>query len=128
MPDSASTTNAAPTGTVTFLFTDIEGSTRLLERLHGAYADVLAEHRRILRDAFARWNGHEVDTQGDSFFVAFSRASDALRARSMPNAPLSNAPSGPTAPMFAYGWASTRANRSSQVPITWAWRFIARRG
>ncbi len=78
MPDSASTTNAAPTGTVTFLFTDIEGSTRLLERLHGAYADVLAEHRRILRDAFARWNGHEVDTQGDSFFVAFSRASDAL--------------------------------------------------
>ena len=78
MPDSASTTNAAPTGTVTFLFTDIEGSTRLLERLHGAYADVLAEHRRILREAFARWNGHEVDTQGDSFFVAFSRASDAL--------------------------------------------------
>jgi WD40 repeat protein/class 3 adenylate cyclase len=67
-----------PSGTVTFLFTDIEGSTRLLERLHGAYADVLAEHRRILRDGFARWNGHEVDTQGDSFFVAFSRASDAL--------------------------------------------------
>ena len=69
---------AAPTGTVTFLFTDIEGSTQLLERLRGRYADLLAEHRRILRAAFAAWRGHEVDTQGDSFFVAFSRATDAV--------------------------------------------------
>ena len=70
--------STAPSGTVTFLFTDIEGSTRLLERLRGGYADLLAEHQRILREAFANWNGHEVDTQGDSFFVAFSRASDAI--------------------------------------------------
>ncbi|MBW8741317.1 MAG: hypothetical protein JF623_01520 [Acidobacteria bacterium] len=69
-----------PSGTVTFLFTDIEGSTRLLHELGDAYADALAEHRRVLRDAFARHAGVEVDTQGDAFFVAFARASDALAA------------------------------------------------
>src|SRR5919199_446164 len=69
-----------PTGTVTFLFTDIEGSTKLLHELGDAYADALAEHRRLLREAFARHGGVEVDTQGDAFFVAFARASDALAA------------------------------------------------
>ena len=69
-----------PTGTVTFLFTDIEGSTRLLHELGEAYADALAEHRRVLREAFARHGGVEVDTQGDAFFVAFARAKDALAA------------------------------------------------
>ena len=69
-----------PAGTVTFLFTDVEGSTRLLNELGDAYAHVLAEHRRVLREAFARHNGVEVDTQGDAFFVAFARASDALAA------------------------------------------------
>ncbi len=69
-----------PTGTVTFLFTDIEGSTRLLRELGGGYADALAEHRRVLREAFARHGGVEVDTQGDAFFVAFERAADALEA------------------------------------------------
>jgi predicted ATPase/class 3 adenylate cyclase len=69
-----------PSGTVTFLFTDIEGSTRLLHELGDAYADALAEHRRVLRDAFAAHGGVEVDTQGDAFFVAFSRARDALAA------------------------------------------------
>ena len=67
-----------PAGTVTFLFTDIEGSTRLLHELGDAYADALAEHRRALRDAFERHGGVEVDTQGDAFFVAFARATDAL--------------------------------------------------
>jgi class 3 adenylate cyclase len=67
-----------PTGTVTFLFTDIEGSTRLLHELGDAYAGILAEHRRVLRDAFATHGGVEVDTQGDAFFVAFARATDAL--------------------------------------------------
>src|SRR5205814_6026073 len=69
-----------PSGTVTFLFTDIEGSTRLLHELGDAYADALAEHRRLLREAFARHGGVEVDTQGDAFFVAFARATDALAA------------------------------------------------
>src|SRR3954447_3796803 len=72
--------SALPQGTVTFLFTDVEGSTRLLHELGDAYADALAEHRRVLRDAFARHAGVEVDTQGDAFFVAFARASDALAA------------------------------------------------
>src|SRR5438132_2504226 len=69
-----------PSGTVTLLFTDIEGSTRLLHELGERYADVLAEHRRVLREAFSRHGGIEVDTQGDAFFVAFARASDAVAA------------------------------------------------
>jgi predicted ATPase len=69
-----------PSGTVTFLFTDIEGSTRLLQELGEAYAEALDEHRRLLREAFARHNGVEVDTQGDAFFYAFARATDAIAA------------------------------------------------
>ena len=69
-----------PTGTVTFLFTDVEGSTRLLQEHGAAYADLLAEHRRLLREAFAAHAGVEVDTQGDAFFVAFARATDAVAA------------------------------------------------
>jgi len=69
-----------PSGTVTLLFTDIEGSTRLLHELGERYAHVLTEHRRVLRDAFLRHGGVEVDTQGDAFFVAFARANDAVAA------------------------------------------------
>jgi hypothetical protein len=70
-----------PTGTVTFLFTDIEGSTRLLQELGAeAYAEALAEHRRLIRAACARHEGVEVDTQGDAFFYAFSTAPGALAA------------------------------------------------
>ena len=69
-----------PTGTVTLLFTDIEGSTLLLQQLGERYAEVLAECRQLLRTAFQQWNGHEVDTQGDAFFVAFARATDAVSA------------------------------------------------
>jgi class 3 adenylate cyclase len=70
-----------PSGTVTFLFTDVEGSTKLLHEL-GAdeYANALAEHRRLIREACARHNGVEVDTQGDAFFVAFPTAPGALQA------------------------------------------------
>jgi hypothetical protein len=72
---------ALPTGTVTFVFTDIEGSTRLLRELGAeAYADALAEHRRLLRDVFDRHDGVEVDTQGDAFFYAFPTAPGALEA------------------------------------------------
>ena len=70
-----------PTGTVTFLFSDVEGSTRLLHELGpDAYAAALAEHRRILREAFGAQGGVEVDTQGDAFFVAFPTAPGALAA------------------------------------------------
>jgi predicted ATPase/class 3 adenylate cyclase len=69
-----------PTGTVTLLFTDIEGSTRLLERLGDQYLEALAEHRRLLRAAFAQYSGQEVSTEGDAFFVAFATTSDAVSA------------------------------------------------
>ena len=70
-----------PQGTVTMLFTDIEASTRLLERLgRERYAEALELHRRVLRDAFERHGGYEVDTEGDAFFVAFARAEDGAAA------------------------------------------------
>jgi class 3 adenylate cyclase len=69
-----------PGGTVTFLFTDIEGSTRLLQELGDDYAQVVADHRRLLRDVFQRADGREVDTQGDAFFYSFPRAREAVRA------------------------------------------------
>jgi predicted ATPase/class 3 adenylate cyclase len=81
-----------PGGTVTFLFTDIEGSTRLLHEHGNRYAELLSEHRRVLREAFARYRGVEVDTQGDAFFVAFARASDALAAASDGQAALHGGP------------------------------------
>jgi class 3 adenylate cyclase len=70
-----------PTGTVTFLFTDVEGSTRRLHELGAdSYAEALAEHRRLIREACARQDGVEVDTQGDAFFLAFPTAPGALAA------------------------------------------------
>jgi predicted ATPase/class 3 adenylate cyclase len=70
-----------PSGTVTFLFTDVEGSTRFLHELGAeGYAQALAEHRRLIREACARHDGVEVDTQGDAFFFAFPAAPDALAA------------------------------------------------
>jgi predicted ATPase/class 3 adenylate cyclase len=81
-----------PSGTVTFLFTDIEGSTRLLGELGDDYDDVLAEHRRLLREAFERHGGVEVDTQGDAFFVSFARASDATAAAAAAQEALASTP------------------------------------
>ena len=69
-----------PVGTVTFLFTDIEGSTQLLYGLRERYMTLINDHHKILRKAFSNWKGYEVDTQGDSFFVAFSRATQAVSA------------------------------------------------
>ena len=87
-----------PIGTVTFLFTDIEGSTQLVKQLRDRYGEALGDHQRILRETFAEHDGHEIDTQGDSFFVAFRRAKDAvaaaiacqrrLAAHPWPNAPI----------------------------------------
>src|SRR5947207_7437416 len=69
-----------PTGTVTFLFTDIEGSTQLLRDLGEGYASVWKEHQLIIREALASAGGAEVGTEGDSFFAAFSSAPGAVRA------------------------------------------------
>jgi predicted ATPase/class 3 adenylate cyclase len=72
---------AQPTGTVTLLFTDIEGSTRLLERMGTErYAELLELHRRLMRNAFVRHEGYEVGTEGDSFFATFARAENAVAA------------------------------------------------
>ena len=77
---AAAAARVLPTGTVTFLFTDIEGSTRLAQELGAGYTGVLREHRRLLRTALTSHDGAEVDTQGDSFFYAFGSARDAVRA------------------------------------------------
>ncbi|MDQ3319844.1 MAG: hypothetical protein M3515_06335, partial [Actinomycetota bacterium] len=78
-----------PTGTVTFLFTDIEGSTKLLHELGPeAFAEALAEHRRVLREAFSGHGGVEVDTQGDAFFIAFPDAGEAVAAAAQAQAAL----------------------------------------
>lgn len=69
-----------PAGTVTFLFSDIEGSTRLLQRLGDRWAEVIAAHNRIMREAFAATGGGEVDRQGDAFFAVFPRARHAIAA------------------------------------------------
>jgi predicted ATPase/class 3 adenylate cyclase len=69
-----------PSGTVTLLFTDVEGSTRLLDRLGERYGDLLARHIELLRSAIDAHGGREVDTQGDALFVAFERADDAVAA------------------------------------------------
>lgn len=81
-----------PTGRVTLLFTDVEGSTRLLHELEVAYGDVLAEHRRVLRDAFGRHGGVEVDTQGDAFLVAFPSACEAVAAAAEAQAAIEEGP------------------------------------
>jgi class 3 adenylate cyclase len=68
-----------PAGSITLVFTDIEGSTRLLRELgEEAYRDALAEHRRVVREAFA--SGYEVDEEGDAFFYAFPTAGSAVAA------------------------------------------------
>ncbi len=81
-----------PTGVVTLFFTDVEGSTKLLHELGDGYAEALHEHRRLLRDAFTAHEGVEVDTQGDAFFVAFGRASDAVAAAADAQRALSDGP------------------------------------
>jgi len=76
----STTIRELPRGTVTLLFTDIEGSTLLLQQLGERYSSVLSEYRDLLRTAFSEHDGHEVDTQGDGFFVVFVRARDAMLA------------------------------------------------
>jgi class 3 adenylate cyclase len=99
-------------GTVTLLFTDIEGSTRLLRELGNRYEKVLDDHRRLLREAFAAQEGTEVDTAGDGFFYAFPRARNAMNGRCH----------------CACGWACTPVSRSARRPATSGWTCTARPG
>ena len=69
-----------PTGMVALLFTDVENSTRLVQELGDEYSAVMADHRRLVREAFEPVGGHEIDCRGDEFFVAFASTRDALRA------------------------------------------------
>ena len=71
--------SSLPEGTVTFVFTDVEGSTRLLQQLGDRYAEVARDHRRLVREALGNAGGTEIDTQGDAFFFSFARARDAAR-------------------------------------------------
>jgi predicted ATPase/class 3 adenylate cyclase/Tfp pilus assembly protein PilF len=82
-----------PSGTVTLFFSDIEGSTKLLHEVgQERYDELLGEHRRILREAFAAHGGHELRTEGDSFFAAFERAGDAVAAASQAQSALAGGP------------------------------------
>jgi len=70
-----------PSGTVTLVFTDMEGSTQLLHELgQDAYREALGDHRRVVREAFARFDGYEVDYEGDAFFYTFASARAAVDA------------------------------------------------
>jgi predicted ATPase/class 3 adenylate cyclase len=89
---AAVTAQGWPTGTVTFLFTDIEGSTRLVQEFGDGYAEVLLEHRRCLRGAFTEHRGIEVDTQGDALFFSFATAAGAVSAARDGQAALTGGP------------------------------------
>ena len=111
-----------PSGTITFLFTDIEGSTRLVRELGERYPVVLAEHRRLLRAVFERHGGVEIGTEGDSFFVAFESASDAVEAARGGQAALGGGPvrvrmglhSG-EATEFEEGYAGINVHRAARI-------------
>ena len=104
-----------PTGTVTLLFTDIEGSTRLLEQLGDAYVGTLAEHQRVLRTVFERHRGVEVDTEGDAFIVAFPSSSDALGAAREAQAALAEV--GPVRVRIGNRSSTSLVSRSSTVGL-----------
>src|SRR5437870_5317628 len=121
-----------PRGTVTLLFTDVEGSTRLLQRLGERYAAVLAAHQRLLRAAFAAHGGREVDTQGDAFFVAFPRALDAVNAAVAAQHALTGCPWPPRTRRWWGGGASKPSCASAWTPrwpggAGWCWS-AGRRG
>ena len=106
-----------PTGTVTFLFTDIEGSTRLLQELGDRYAAVRDEHAAIVRHAIEAGGGVEVSTEGDSFFVAFPSPVGAVRAAVGPPSGACPPTTGRRGGRCGCGWACT-PGRGSWVGTT----------
>ena len=117
-----------PTGTVTFLFSDIQGSTRLLESLGDAYANVLQRHRQIVRDTFAAQGGVEISTEGDSFFAVFPRAQDSVSAAVAIQRDLARGGMARRTPSCGCASACTREKDACPGPITSAWMSIARHG
>src|SRR6266508_2680872 len=108
-----------PSGTVTFFFTDVEGSTKLLHELGTeCYAQALAEHRRILRQATRAHDGVEVDTQGDAFFVVFPTVRGALEAAAAATEELASGPIrtriGPEASSSVAAAAASSAPRTEE--------------
>ena len=95
-----------PTGTVTLLFTDIEGSTRLLESVGDVYEDTLADHHRLIRAALSDYKGVEVDTAGDGFFAVFESPTDALGGDR-------HGPAVPSHPCMAQGLRGARPHGSA---------------
>lgn len=114
-----------PIGTVTFLFTDIEGSTTLLRELRDRYADVLTEYRRLLRAAFQARGGREVNTQGDAFFIAFRSARDAVAAAIDAQRALANR-SWPEGAAVCTRMGCTPGRRRFPAAGMLVWTFIAR--
>src|SRR5829696_7335213 len=116
-------TNQLPSGTITFLFSDIEGSTRLLEELGDRYVALLQEHNRIFREVIREDEGAEVSTEGDSFFVVFRSPLSAVDAaariqRRLADAPFSRDRSCPDGP--AYWRGPSRRRRLCGYPATLA--------
>ena len=114
-------------GTVTFVFTDIEGSTKLLERLGEGYAGALAEHRRLIREAFAARGGQEIDTQGDAFFYCF-RAGARRRRRGRRRPARARRHEWPDGSALRVRMSSTPGSRSSGRRGTSGSTSTARRG
>jgi hypothetical protein len=111
-------------GTVTFLFTDIEGCTGLLKQLgRERYGELLAEQQRLLREAFAAHNGEEIDTQGDSFFSPFVVLLMRSRQRSLSNE-RSRITNGQKGSRLGSGWAFTAARQPPPGSDTWGSPFI----
>ena len=108
-----------PTGEVTLLFSDIEGSTRLLHRLGDTYGDVLATHHQVLRTVWDEFGGVEVNTEGDSFFMAFSQAAAAVEA-AMAAQRCSRDKHGRTVTQCASGWVCTPVRRGCAAATTGA--------
>ena len=111
--------------TLTFLFTDIEGSTALLRRVgEGAYAQVLAGHHAIIRSGLAAHGGREVDTQGDAFFVVFSSPGACMAAVLEMQRAL-EAHAGRPGSGSGCGWGCIPVRRRGWPPAWWAWMCIA---
>ena len=101
----------APRGTIAFLCSDIEHSTRLLQQLGDGYAEVLAPYRRLLRQALQAWEGYEIDTAGDGFFAAFQRATHAVAEAVAVQRTLGPAIPGPRVRWCGRTWGCIRASR-----------------